>query len=95
MFETCAGVLLSAMGGYNVVYLLPFDDGTDILARLRIPGGGLGDNGRGMTAEDPSARFSSEVATLLFLKAHAPSIPAPELYAWDGGQNNLNKFISN
>ncbi|KAJ7654048.1 hypothetical protein DFH06DRAFT_1299126 [Mycena polygramma] len=88
MGKTCTGAHLLALGGYNVIYLLPFDDGTDILARLRIPGGGLGDNGRDMTAEHLSARFSSEVATLLFLRAHAPSIPVPELYAWDSDDTN-------
>ncbi|KAJ7215805.1 hypothetical protein GGX14DRAFT_562262 [Mycena pura] len=88
MGKTCTGAHLLALGGYNVVYLLPFDDGTDIVARLRIPGGGLGNNGRGMSTEDLSARFSSEIATLLFLRANAPSIPAPELYAWDGDNTN-------
>ncbi|KAJ7174465.1 kinase-like domain-containing protein [Mycena filopes] len=88
MGKTCTGAHLFAVGGYNAVYLLPFNDGTDILARLRIPGGGQAENGRGMTAEHLSARFSSEVATLRFLKAHAPSIPVPDVYAWDGDDAN-------
>ncbi|KAJ7260442.1 hypothetical protein B0H12DRAFT_1107391, partial [Mycena haematopus] len=103
MEKTCTGAHLFAIGGYNVVYLLLFDDGTDILARLRIPAGDLGDNGRDMTAEHLSARFTSEVrrswsgamrsdrrqvATLLWLRARVPSIPVPQLYAWDGDDTN-------
>ncbi|KAJ7512258.1 hypothetical protein B0H11DRAFT_2214061 [Mycena galericulata] len=88
MGKTCTGVHLLAIGGYNAVYLLPFDDGTDILGRLRIPGGGILDNGSGMTAEDLSGRFLSEVATLRFLRAKVTSIPAPELYIWDSDKTN-------
>jgi hypothetical protein len=48
------------------VYLLPFADHTDILARLRIPGGGIMNNGSGATAEDLSGRFLSEVVLAAF-----------------------------
>ncbi|KAJ6532798.1 hypothetical protein B0H10DRAFT_172850 [Mycena sp. CBHHK59/15] len=85
MSKECQQPHLLAIGGYNAVYLLPFADNlhkTDILARLRIPKGGIMNNGSGLTAEDLSGRFLSEVATLRFLKAKT-SIPVPSLYDWD------------
>ncbi|KAJ7097799.1 hypothetical protein B0H15DRAFT_621661 [Mycena belliarum] len=61
-------VLNLVIGGFNAYLLLPFDDGTDILGRLRIPGGGPLDSGSRRTADDLSGRFL-EVATLRFLRA--------------------------
>ncbi|KAJ7261750.1 hypothetical protein B0H12DRAFT_1272323 [Mycena haematopus] len=69
------------------LYLLLFDDQTDIVARLRIPGGGLMGNGIDMTPQDLSARFVSEAATMRFVKSQT-SIPVPELYHWDANEAN-------
>ncbi|KAJ7458696.1 hypothetical protein B0H11DRAFT_2061384 [Mycena galericulata] len=88
MNKECVGAHLLAVGGYNIVYLLPFADKTDVLARLRIPGGGLMGNGIGMTTQDLSARFASEIATLRFLRAKT-SIPVPELHHWDADQTTV------
>ncbi|KAF7374644.1 Altered inheritance of mitochondria protein 9, mitochondrial [Mycena sanguinolenta] len=87
MNKKCVGVYLLAVGGYNIVYRLPFDGQTDIVARLRIPGGGFMDNTIDMTPQDRSARFVSEVATMRFVKART-SIPVPELYYWDSVPGN-------
>ncbi|KAJ7261744.1 kinase-like domain-containing protein [Mycena haematopus] len=87
MNKKCVGAHLLAVGGYNIVFLLPFDDQTDIVARLRIPGGGSMGNGIGMTPQDLSARFVSEAATLRFVKTQT-SIPVPELYHWDADEAN-------
>ncbi|KAJ6480869.1 hypothetical protein C8R45DRAFT_1003953 [Mycena sanguinolenta] len=87
MDKKCLGAHLLAIGGYNIIFLLSFEDQTDILARLRIPGGGLMNNGSDMTPQELSARFVSEVATMRFVKART-SIPVPELYHWDADPAN-------
>ncbi|KAJ7247354.1 hypothetical protein C8J57DRAFT_1359563 [Mycena rebaudengoi] len=88
MNKKCIGSHLLAVGGYNIVYLLPFEDKTDIVARLRIPGGGSMGNGVGMTAETLSGRFLSEVVTLGFLNSKTISIPVPQLHYWDGDESH-------
>ncbi|KAJ7086085.1 kinase-like domain-containing protein [Mycena belliarum] len=87
MNRKCVGAHLLAVGGYNIVYLLTFEDNTDVVARLRIPGGGAMGNGIDMTPQDLSARFMSEVATMRFLKLKT-SIPVPELYHSDADEFN-------
>ncbi|KAJ6536593.1 hypothetical protein DFH09DRAFT_1401708 [Mycena vulgaris] len=68
------------------VFVLPFDDGTDVLARLRIPGDKLAYTG--IAEHDLAERFVSEVATLRFLKARVPAVPVPEVYHWDADAAN-------
>ncbi|KAJ7081442.1 hypothetical protein C8R44DRAFT_895066 [Mycena epipterygia] len=89
MKKKCIGVHLLTAGGYNIVFLLLFDDRTDVLARLRMPGNGReGHNPAIPVSEQELAeRFSSEVATLRFLKTRT-SIPVPELYYWDADAAN-------
>ncbi|KAJ7081444.1 kinase-like domain-containing protein [Mycena epipterygia] len=89
MKKKCIGVHLLTAGGYNIVFLLPFDDGTDVLARLRFPGDGREghDYANGVSEQELAERFSSEVATLRFLKTRT-SIPVPELYHWDADAAN-------
>ncbi|KAJ6490145.1 hypothetical protein DFH09DRAFT_1105232 [Mycena vulgaris] len=68
------------------VFVLPFDDGTDVLARLRIPGDRLAYTG--IAEHDLAERFVSEVATLRFLKTRVPAVPVPEVYHWDADAAN-------
>lgn len=88
---------------YYQVFVLPFDDGTDILARLRIPGNGFNGADSSVSDTDLEERFSSEVrciqstyshiltsmkvATLRFVKEKT-SIPVPQLYHWDCDPTN-------
>ncbi|KAK7063524.1 altered inheritance of mitochondria protein 9, mitochondrial [Favolaschia claudopus] len=85
--KNCEDIHLLAVGGYNMVFLLLFDDGTDIVARLRDPGEGIGNRDPSTTPEEIAARFVSEVATLRFLNENV-SIPVPTLYDWDSEWNN-------
>ncbi|KAJ7745870.1 hypothetical protein DFH07DRAFT_15113 [Mycena maculata] len=87
MQKKCVGAHLLSFGGFNIVFVLPFDDGTDILARLRIPGNGFDGAGSSVSDSDLEERFSSEVATLRFLK-NKTSIPVPQLYHWDCDPTN-------
>ncbi|KAJ7476842.1 hypothetical protein B0H11DRAFT_2426207 [Mycena galericulata] len=79
----------NCVGAIRRVFILPFDDGTDILVRLRIPGNGFEGAGDGSVVSDHdlAERFSSEIATLRFV-ARKTSIPVPELYHWDCDPSN-------
>ncbi|KAJ7789401.1 hypothetical protein B0H14DRAFT_2944742 [Mycena olivaceomarginata] len=87
MQKKCLGTHLLSFGGYNIVFVLPFDDGTDILARLRIPGNGFNGADSSVSDTDLEERFSSEVVTLRFVKEKT-SIPVPQLYHWDCDPTN-------
>ncbi|KAF7370423.1 Phosphotransferase family protein [Mycena sanguinolenta] len=87
MGKTCLGVHLLSFGGYNIVFILPFNDATDVLARLRIPGNGFDDGDSSISGDDLATRFASEVATLRFIKSKT-SIPVPQLYHWDSDPTN-------
>ncbi|KAJ7049610.1 kinase-like domain-containing protein [Mycena amicta] len=75
MNKRCLGAHLFGLGGYNIVFLLPFEDKTDVLARLRLPRPDA-------NSDILSASFCSEVATIRFLEAKT-SIPVPKLYYWE------------
>ncbi|KAJ7243566.1 kinase-like domain-containing protein [Mycena haematopus] len=84
MKKRCTGSYPVAQGGFNTVFLLTFEDGTDALARLR---GGPHNDVSQCSSELLEHDFLSEVATLKFVK-NRTSIPVPELYHFESDVNN-------
>ncbi|KAJ7732129.1 kinase-like domain-containing protein [Mycena metata] len=73
-----------AQGGFNTVFVLTFEDGTDVIARLARSA--FNDNAE--CAEDALTHsLLSEVSTLAFVKEHT-SIPVPEVYHFESNANN-------
>ncbi|KAJ6452285.1 kinase-like domain-containing protein [Mycena sanguinolenta] len=81
--KRCIGSYPVAQGGFNTVFVLKFEDGTDVIARLA--GSAFNDNAE-YTEDDLTRSFLSEVATLGFVKQHT-SIPAPEVYHFEASPN--------
>ncbi|KAJ7921416.1 kinase-like domain-containing protein [Mycena leptocephala] len=76
MQSQCTGCYATAQGGFNTVFILTFERGPDIIARLSGSGTGQDDT---MSADDLEQRFLSEVATLCYVKKKT-TIPVPEVY---------------
>ncbi|KAJ6622648.1 kinase-like domain-containing protein [Mycena sp. CBHHK59/15] len=76
MGKHCNGCHPMGQGGYNTVFILTFEDSTDIIARLS--GSHSGQDER-MSPEALVRRFISEVATLRYVKKKT-TIPVPEVY---------------
>ncbi|KAF7340433.1 Altered inheritance of mitochondria protein 9, mitochondrial [Mycena venus] len=72
----CTGSYPIAQGGFNTVFVLTFEDGTDIIGRLARSA--FNDNAE-YSEEMLTYSLLSEVATLAFVKQHT-SIPVPEVY---------------
>ncbi|KAJ7693741.1 kinase-like domain-containing protein [Mycena olivaceomarginata] len=90
MKRRCTGSYPVAQGGFNTVFLLTFEDGTDALARLR--GGPYNDVSSALRSFSSMIFFPSQlrhiqVATLEFVKKHT-SIPVPGLYHSESDINN-------
>ncbi|KAJ6569895.1 kinase-like domain-containing protein [Mycena sp. CBHHK59/15] len=84
MKKRCTGSYPIAQGGFNTVFLLTFEDGTDALARLR---GGPSAESAAFSSDVLAHQFLSEVATIAFVRTHT-SIPVPELCHSDSDANN-------
>ncbi|KAJ7432667.1 kinase-like domain-containing protein [Mycena galericulata] len=81
MKKPCTGSYPIAQGGFNLVFLLTFEAGTDALARLRAP------SIPALSSDALTHQFNSEVATIAFVREHT-SIPVPELYHYEPDPNN-------
>ncbi|KAJ7103691.1 kinase-like domain-containing protein [Mycena crocata] len=84
MKKRCTGSYPIAQGGFNTVFLLTFEDGTDALARLR--GGPSADAAR-YPSDLLAQQFISEIATIAYVRNHT-SIPVPQVYHSDSNTNN-------
>ncbi|KAJ7473152.1 hypothetical protein B0H11DRAFT_2037432 [Mycena galericulata] len=84
MKKGCIGSYPIAQGGFNTVFVLTFEDGTDVIARLA--GSAFNDNAE-CTEDALTHSFLSEVATLSFVKRHT-SIPVPEVYHVESSAGN-------
>ncbi|KAF7189214.1 Altered inheritance of mitochondria protein 9, mitochondrial [Pseudocercospora fuligena] len=71
-------------GQYNVVRKLEYEDGVDLVARLRLPDVEETENLELLGAEKT---MEVEIATMAYLKKHT-SIPVPEVFAHDLDPNN-------
>ncbi|KAJ7625745.1 hypothetical protein FB45DRAFT_795926, partial [Roridomyces roridus] len=80
--RTCVGCHPIAQGGFNTVFLLTFDDQTDLIARVAGVFGQLP-----LPAHVLAQQLGSEVATLKFLLART-SIPVPIVYHVDLNPDN-------
>ncbi|KAJ6505839.1 kinase-like domain-containing protein [Mycena vitilis] len=76
MQRQCTGCYATDQGGFNTVFILTFERGPDVIARLSGSGTGQDDT---MSADDLEQRFLSEVATLRYVKKQT-TIPVPEVY---------------
>ncbi|KAJ7449150.1 kinase-like domain-containing protein [Mycena galericulata] len=76
MGKKCTGCSPISQGGFNTVFILTFEDGSDIIARLNGSAIAQDEN---FPVEDVTQRFVSEVATLRYVKQHT-SIPVPKVY---------------
>ncbi|SJK98174.1 uncharacterized protein ARMOST_01435 [Armillaria ostoyae] len=72
----CVGYEAIAQGGYNTVFLLSFEDGQELIARLSGSRSGQDDS---VPEEILSYRMKSEVATMRYVEAHT-SIPIPHIH---------------
>ncbi|KAJ7868035.1 kinase-like domain-containing protein [Mycena olivaceomarginata] len=84
MKKACIGSYPIAQGGFNTVFVLTFEDGTDVIARLARSA--FNDNAE-CTEDALTHSFFSEVATLAFVKHHT-SIPVPEVYHVESSAGN-------
>ncbi|KAJ7488568.1 hypothetical protein B0H11DRAFT_2013032 [Mycena galericulata] len=84
MKKGCIGSYPIAQGGFNTVFVLTFEDGTDVIARLARSA--FNDNAE-CTEDGLTHSFFSEVATLAFVKHHT-SIPVPEVYHVESSAGN-------
>ncbi|KAJ7073960.1 kinase-like domain-containing protein [Mycena amicta] len=101
MKQRCTGSYPIARGGFNIVRSVPlspilthdckllpcfsFEDGTDLLARLRLSG--PSDQLASYSSDVRAHQFLSEVATIAFVRKHT-SIPVPDIFYSDFNANN-------
>ncbi|KAH9946757.1 hypothetical protein B0H21DRAFT_742309 [Amylocystis lapponica] len=70
-----------AAGSWNIVYLVSFDDGTEVVARIPHL------HGRTASSHPLSSKISSVVATMTFARFHC-GIPCPRVLAWNSSESN-------
>ncbi|KAJ7634632.1 kinase-like domain-containing protein [Roridomyces roridus] len=83
MNKRCTGSYPVSQGGFNTVFLLTFEDGTDALARMR----GSPYNDVSMYPQLLEHEFRSEVATIEFVHNNT-SITVPKVYHYEADVNN-------
>ncbi|KAH9946756.1 hypothetical protein B0H21DRAFT_790980 [Amylocystis lapponica] len=70
-----------AAGSWNTVYLISFDDGTEVVARIPHL------HGRTPSSHPLSSKISSIVATMTFAR-FCCGIPCPRVLAWNSSESN-------
>ncbi|KAH9946758.1 hypothetical protein B0H21DRAFT_742313 [Amylocystis lapponica] len=70
-----------AAGSWNTVYLISFDDGTEVVARIPYI------HGRTPSSHPLSSKISSIVATMTFAR-FCCGIPCPRVLAWNSSESN-------
>ncbi|KAF7291402.1 Altered inheritance of mitochondria protein 9, mitochondrial [Mycena indigotica] len=81
MNRTCLGVHLFALGGFNLLFLVVFNDKTDVLVRFRMPDTCSYLVRTWKLPWQPVDSIQCEVATYSFLRRRT-QIPVPEVYGW-------------
>ncbi|PBK92635.1 hypothetical protein ARMGADRAFT_1165711 [Armillaria gallica] len=72
----CVGCEAIAQGGYNTVFLLKFEDGHELIARL---GGSRSGQDEGVREDILTHRLKSEVVTMRYIETQT-SIPIPHIH---------------
>lgn len=76
--DRCVDMVKVTEGGFNRVFLLTMDDGSEVIAQIPTP-----------IAGPPHYTTASEVATMDFLRTQL-DIPVPKVFAWASRVNGSN-----